>query len=115
MRRSMRAPAEAAGVHHKKRQPVSKKIYVGNLPFSSTQEDLAALFGRHGTVASVNVITDRETGRPRGFAFVEMESASDADDAIRALDGSNLGGRDIRVNEAQDRNASRGGGRGARF
>ncbi len=96
---------------------MSKKIYVGNLPFSSTQEDLESLFARHGTVQSVNVIMDRETGRPRGFAFVEMESASDADDAIRALDGSNLDGRDIRVNEAQDRNASRGGGggRGARF
>jgi RNA recognition motif-containing protein len=87
---------------------VSKKIYVGNLPFTSTQEDLSDLFGRHGAVASVNVITDRETGRPRGFAFVEMENASDADDAIRALDGSNLGGRDIRVNEAQDRR-DRGG------
>ncbi len=90
-----------------KRQQVSKKIYVGNLPFSSTQEELEALFGNHGTVESVSVITDRETGRPRGFAFVEMESASDADDAIRALDGSNLGGRDIRVNEAQDRRGGR--------
>ena len=67
---------------------MTKKIYVGNLSFSSTQEDLEGLFGRHGTVSSVNVITDRETGRPRGFAFVEMESASEADDAIRALDGS---------------------------
>ncbi len=96
---------------------MSKKIYVGNLPFSSTQEDLESLFGSHGTVESVNVITDRETGRPRGFAFVEMESASDADDAIRALDGSNLGGRDIRVNEAQDRRGGGGGGgdRGGRF
>ncbi len=93
---------------------MSKKIYVGNLPFSSTQEDLESLFGRHGTVQSVNVITDRETGRPRGFAFVEMESASDADEAIRALDGSNLDGRDIRVNEAQDRRDG-GGGRGGRF
>jgi hypothetical protein len=65
---------------------VSNKIYVGNLPFSSTQEDLEALFGRHGTVASVNVITDRETGRPRGFAFVEMESASDADDGSLLAD-----------------------------
>ena len=62
------------------------------------------------TVESVNVITDRETGRPRGFAFVEMENASDADDAIRALDGSNLEGRDIRVNEAQDRRGGGGGG-----
>ncbi|MCZ6782151.1 MAG: RNA-binding protein [Proteobacteria bacterium] len=94
---------------------MSKKIYVGNLPFSSTQEDLESLFGSHGTVESVNVITDRETGRPRGFAFVEMESASDADDAIRALDGSNLGGRDIRVNEAQDRRGGGGGDRGGRF
>jgi RNA recognition motif-containing protein len=95
---------------------VTKKLYVGNLPFSSTQADLEDLFGRHGTVQSVNVITDRETGRPRGFAFVEMESASDADDAIRALDGSNLGGRDIRVNEAQDRRGGGGGGgRGGRF
>ena len=93
---------------------MSKKIYVGNLPFSSTQEDLQALFGRHGSVTSVNVITDRETGRPRGFAFVEMDNASDADDAIRALDGTNLGGRDIRVNEAQDRNAG-GNRRGGRY
>lgn len=91
---------------------MSKKIYVGNLPFSSTQEDLQALFGRHGSVTSVNVITDRETGRPRGFAFVEMDNASDADDAIRALDGTNLGGRDIRVNEAQDRNAGGNRSRG---
>jgi len=87
---------------------VSKKIYIGNLPFSSTETDLQDLFGRHGTVESVNVIMDRETGRPRGFAFVEMESASAADDAIRALDGSELGGRNLRVNEAQDRN--QGGG-----
>lgn len=93
---------------------MTKKIYVGNLPFTSSQEDLEALFGRHGTVASVNVITDRETGRPRGFAFVEMESASEADDAIRALDGSDLSGRDIRVNEAQDRRDGGGGGRGGR-
>ena len=95
---------------------MSKKIYIGNLPFSSTQEDLQSLFGSHGAVESVSVITDRETGRPRGFAFVEMESESDADNAIRALDGSNLGGRDIRVNEAQDRRGGGGGGRrGGRF
>jgi RNA recognition motif-containing protein len=112
MRRSTRALAAAVRVHHRKRQQVSKKIYVGNLPFSSTQEDLESLFGRHGTVESVNVIMDRETGRPRGFAFVEMESASNADDAIRALDGTNLDGRDIRVNEAQDKRGGGGGGRG---
>lgn len=89
---------------------MSKKIYVGNLPFSSTQQDLDALFARHGAVTSVNVISDRETGRSRGFAFVEMENASEADDAIRALDGTNLGGRDLRVNEAQDRKQGGGGG-----
>jgi len=91
---------------------VSKKIYIGNLPFSSTEEDLQDLFGRHGTVESVAVITDRETGRPRGFAFVEMENASAAADAIRALDGSDLGGRNIKVNEAQDRRGGGGGGGG---
>ena len=82
---------------------MSKKIYVGNLPFSSTEADLRDVFGRHGGVESVSIITDRETGRPRGFAFVEMEEASAAADAIRALDGTDLGGRNIRVNEAQAR------------
>ena len=89
---------------------MSKKIYIGNLPFSSTEDELRAVFERHGRVESVNVITDRDSGRPRGFAFVEMDEASAADDAIRALDGSELGGRSLRVNEAQDRNAGGGGG-----
>ena len=80
-----------------------KKIYVGNLPFSSTESDLEELFGRHGAVKSVSVITDRDTGRARGFAFVEMEDPSAADDAVRALDGSDLGGRTIKVNEAKER------------
>lgn len=91
---------------------MSKKLYIGNLPFTSTEADLKDLFGRHGTVASVNVIMDRETGRPRGFAFVEMEEPSAAADAIRALDGSDLGGRSIKVNEAQDRRGDSGGGGG---
>jgi RNA recognition motif-containing protein len=90
---------------------VSKKIYVGNLPFSSTEEELKGVFGRHGTVEAVNVITDRESGRPRGFAFVEMEEASAADDAIRALDGSDLSGRNIKVSEAQDRSDGAGASR----
>ena len=81
---------------------MSKKLYVGNLPFTTNEEELREVFERHGTVSSVNVITDRETGRPRGFAFVEMDEASAADDAMRALDGSDLGGRNLRVNEAQD-------------
>jgi RNA recognition motif-containing protein len=91
---------------------LSKKLYVGNLPFSSTEEDLKELFGRHGDVASVAVIMDRETGRPRGFAFVEMSDAGAAQNAIRALDGSDLGGRSIRVSEAQERQGGGGGGRG---
>ena len=90
---------------------MSKKLYVGNLSFSSTEQDLKELFERHGAVESVAVITDRETGRARGFAFVEMEEASAAGDAIRALDGSELGGRSIKVNEAQDRRGGAGGSR----
>ena len=82
---------------------MNKKIYVGNLPFTSTEADLKDAFGRHGGVVSVNVITDRETGRPRGFAFVEMEDADAAQNAIRALDGTDFGGRNIRVNEAQQK------------
>ncbi len=88
---------------------MSKKIYVGNLPFSSTEGDLRSLFARHGDVASVNVIMDRETGRARGFAFVEMEQEDSAREAIRSLDGTELDGRSLRVNEAEDK--PRGGGR----
>ena len=89
---------------------MSKKIYIGNIPFTSTEEELRTVFERHGDVASVSVITDRETGRSRGFAFVEMDDSSAADNAIRALDGSELGGRSIRVNEAEDRKGGGGGG-----
>jgi RNA recognition motif-containing protein len=88
--------------------PLSKKLYVGNIPFSTTEAELRDLFGRHGSVESVKVITDRETGRPRGFAFVEMAEGGAAQDAIRALDGTDFGGRTIKVNEAQDK-PSRGG------
>jgi RNA recognition motif-containing protein len=80
---------------------MSKRIYVGNLPFSSTEDELRELFAQYGTVTSVNVITDRETGNPRGFAFVEMEEG--AQKAIQALDSSQLGGRTLRVNEAKPR------------
>ena len=89
---------------------LSSKLYVGNLSFDSTEDDLRELFGRHGTVDSVAVITDRETGRPRGFAFVEMSESSAAQDAIRALDGNDFAGRNIKVNEAQDRRGGGGGG-----
>ncbi len=97
---------------------MSKKLYVGNLSFSSTEGDIRAAFESHGSVDSVNLITDRETGRSRGFAFVEMEDASAADRAMRALDGSDLGGRTLKVNEAHDRqrgDRSGGYGRGNRY
>jgi RNA recognition motif-containing protein len=89
---------------------MGKKLYVGNLPFSATEEELRELFGRHGSVDSVDVITDRETGRPRGFAFVEMSEPSAASDAIKALDGTQLGGRALKVSEAQAKQRSGGGG-----
>lgn len=80
-----------------------KKIYVGNLPFSATEQELEELFGQHGSVASAKIVNDRETGRSRGFGFVEMDDGAEADKAIQALDGSQMGGRDLRVNEARDR------------
>ena len=80
---------------------MSKRLYVGNLPFSASDEELRILFGEHGTVESVNVITDRDTGRPRGFAFVEMSSG--ANEAIRALHQTEMGGRSLNVNEARPR------------
>jgi len=82
---------------------VSKKLYIGNLPFTTTEDELRAVFERHGSVDSVSVITDRETGRARGFAFVEMSEPNSAQDAIRALDGTQFGGRSITVNEAKAR------------
>ena len=91
---------------------MSKKLYIGNLHFSVTEAELQAAFESHGRVESVNVITDRETGRPRGFAFVEMDDASAADAAIRALDGSDFGGRSLKVNEAKERQRGGGGGGG---
>jgi RNA recognition motif-containing protein len=91
---------------------LSKKLYVGNIPFTATEEELRSTFERFGKVGSVNVITDRETGRPRGFAFVEMDEAADADSAIRELDGTDMGGRSVRVNEANDRRGGGGGGGG---
>jgi RNA recognition motif-containing protein len=86
------------------------KIYVGNLPFSADEGQVRQLFEAHGTVESVALINDRETGRPRGFGFVEMPRA-DAARAIQSLNGKDMGGRPLRVNEAQERPA---GGRGPR-
>src|SRR5918996_4074664 len=85
------------------------KIYVGNLPFSADENQVRELFAQHGTVESVSIITDRETGRPRGFGFVEM-SRADASRAIQNLNGKDMGGRPLRVNEAQERTGGGGGG-----
>ena len=86
------------------------KLYVGNLSFNSTEDDISDAFAAHGTVTSVNVITDRETGRPRGFAFVEMASDAEAQSAIQALDGQELGGRSLKVNLAKPRESRPSGG-----
>ncbi|HZF25172.1 MAG TPA: RNA-binding protein [Steroidobacteraceae bacterium] len=89
-------------------------IYVGNLPFSATEDEVRGLFERHGKVESVKMINDRETGRPRGFCFVEMASG-EAQNAIQQLNGFQMGGRPLRVNEAQERPARpkfAGGGAG---
>jgi RNA recognition motif-containing protein len=83
------------------------KIYVGNLPYSATEDELRELFAAHGEVQSVSLVNDRETGRPRGFGFVEMAS-EEAEAAIQALDGSQMGGRTLKVNEARPR--ENGGG-----
>ncbi|MBC7354614.1 MAG: hypothetical protein JG774_324 [Desulfomicrobiaceae bacterium] len=80
---------------------MAKNIYVGNLPWSATEQDVEALFASYGEVDSVKLISDRETGRARGFGFVEMSSG--ADEAIAALDGKDFGGRALKVNEARPR------------
>ncbi len=93
---------------------MSKKIYVGNLPFSASDDEVRDMFGEFGTVESVNLITDRDTGRPRGFGFVEMSDG--ADEAIQALHQKDMGGRSLNVNEARPREdrGNRGGGGGGR-
>ncbi|HVO61963.1 MAG TPA: hypothetical protein VMT53_13580 [Terriglobales bacterium] len=78
-----------------------KNLYVGNLPHSTTEAELRAIFEEHGAVERVSLVTDRDTGRARGFGFVEMTNAAEADKAIAALDGSDLGGRPMKVNEAK--------------
>lgn len=79
------------------------KVFVGGLPFATTDEELSQLFGAHGTVASAKVITDRETGRSKGFGFVEFENADEGKAAEKALNGTDVGGRSITVNEARPR------------
>ncbi|MCA9959318.1 MAG: RNA-binding protein [Anaerolineales bacterium] len=91
---------------------MSKKVYVGNLSYQATEDDVRDLFAEYGEVESVAMITDRDTGRFRGFCFVEMDGPA-ADAAIEALDGKEVGGRNLRVNEARPRE-ERGGGGGFR-
>ncbi len=78
-------------------------IYVGNLPYETTEDDLNELFSAHGTVQNVNIISDRETGRSKGFGFVIMDEAAEAQNAIKAFDGHEMDGRALRVNEARPR------------
>ena len=88
------------------------KLYVGNLPFTATEDSVRALFAAHGTIEKISLISDRDTGRPRGFGFVEMPNA-DASRAMQALNGQDFGGRALKINEAQDRAA--GGNSRARY
>ena len=89
---------------------MSTKLYVGNLSFDTTTQDLEALFGESGTVTSANIIDDRETGRSRGFGFVEMSSPEEGQKAITELDGKPFAGRDLKVSEAKPREDNRGRG-----
>ncbi|UCG71805.1 MAG: RNA-binding protein [Chromatiales bacterium] len=91
---------------------MGRKLYVGNLPYSADQQSLEETFSQCGTVDSCNVITDRDTGQSRGFGFVEMSSDGEAQKAIQELNGFNMGGREIRVNEAKPKAPRSGGGGG---
>jgi RNA recognition motif-containing protein len=91
---------------------MATKLYVGNISFHTTNQDLNDLFGAIGTVESANVVEDRETGRSRGFGFVEMASKEDAENAIAQLNGKEVDGRELKVNEAKPREDRAGGGRG---
>jgi len=90
------------------------KLYVGNLSYDTTEQDLQELFAAAGTVKSVSLIKDRDTGRSKGFAFVEMSSQSEAEEAIKALDGKMVGNREIKVNKARPQESRTSGGYGNR-
>jgi RNA recognition motif-containing protein len=93
-----------------------KNLYVGNLPHSTTEAELRNLFEAHGPVEKITLVTDRDTGQSRGFGFVEMANASEADKAIAALNGTDLGGRTLTINEAKPKaDRPRSGGGGQRF
>ncbi len=90
------------------------KLYVGNISFSTTEQDLEDMFGEVGTVQSANIITDRDTGRSRGFGFVELSSQEEGQNAIEQFDGKEVDGRALKVNEAKPRENRGGGGGGGR-
>ncbi|UCD75095.1 MAG: RNA-binding protein [Phycisphaerales bacterium] len=87
------------------------KLYVGNLSFDTTESELREAFSQFGEISDLNLITDRDTGRPKGFGFIEMRNDQEARDAMKALDGQDLGGRTIKVNEARPKPQRSGGGR----
>ena len=89
-----------------------KNIFVGNLSFQTTEQDIRALFEAYGAVDRVNIVTDRDSGQSRGFAFVEMTNDAEGDRAIEAINGRDLGGRSLNVNEARPKSEGGGGGRG---
>ena len=91
---------------------MGKKLYVGNLSYETSQSDLETMFGAHGTVESAQIINDRDTGRSKGFAFIEMSNDNEAQAAVAALDGKDCGGRALKVNEAKPRENRSGGGYG---
>ncbi len=93
---------------------MGKKLYVGNLPYSVSDSDLQQMFEAHGTVQSAQVIMDRDTGRSKGFGFVEMGSDAEAQAAIQAMNGNEIDGRALTVNEARPKEGGGGGGRGGR-
>jgi RNA recognition motif-containing protein len=118
----LRSKAKAFDASHRnsakagkvKKIKMATKLYVGNLSFNTTTQDLETMFGEAGTVQSANIIEDRETGRSRGFAFVEMSSAEEAKAAIASFDGKEIDGRNLKVNEAKPREDRSGGGGGSR-
>ncbi|MGH7435793.1 MAG: RNA recognition motif domain-containing protein [Polyangiaceae bacterium] len=102
--------AQQQGSNREKENPMSNRIYVGNLPFSASADTLREAFASSGEVTDAHVVTDRESGRSRGFGFVTMGSAEQAANAITAMNGTNLDGRSLRVNEAEEKPQRSGGG-----
>ena len=110
--RNLESSLHGRNCQSEKEKSTMKNLYVGNLPHSATESQLRGLFEVHGAVERVSIVTDRETGRARGFAFVEMTNAGEADKAVAALNGSDLAGRALKINEAKPKTESpRGGGK----